>query len=674
MLGVIGGSGLQAVYTGDEKTLATPFDDVSVKVTVVNADLVFVQRHTSTGVYSPPHLVPYAAILWSLKQLGCTRILGVCSVGSLKSSLKVGSFIVPDDFFCPYKILSASEGKDSHHVPSIDEKMRQIIVESVDMRPLRDGGVYVNSLGPRFETRAEIRWMSQVGDVVGMTASHEATIAGEMGMSYAILGLVDNMANGLSHGLTLDDFYAVQKKNHARLEETVLKTVSALLSKKPVKSSKQIIHAPHIVTVNATNDVLNDHAVVVENGKIVDILPSSSCSSDGIVLPKGTVLMPGLINAHTHSPMVYLRGYADDLPLTTWLETKIWPTEFKCVSREFVREGAELAIAEMLLGGTTCFSDMYFFPEAVCDAIEATGIRGVVGSILIEFPSAYAADAADYLAKGEEMISSNQCDRITFTVAPHSPYTVSEGHLVKAGELARKYGIPMHIHLHESESEIEESLQLNTASQFCHKCDRKCRPLENLDSIGLINESFIAVHMTQATPEDIATLSSRGAHVVHCPSSNLKLASGFCPVQAMQTAGINIALGTDGASSNNSLNMFEEMKLAAILAKGVSKSATSVGAMEAIRMATINGASALGIDSKTGSIEIGKNADIIAVDLSSFSSQPMYSPVSQLVYANSKKVSHVWVDGKLLVENGNLSTIDVEGLKSNIEKWTAFIN
>jgi len=665
---------LQAVYTGDEKTLATPFDDVSVKVTVVNADLVFVQRHTSTGVYSPPHLVPYAAILWSLKQLGCTRILGVCSVGSLKSSLKVGSFIVPDDFFCPYKILSASEGKDSHHVPSIDEKMRQIIVESVDMRPLRDGGVYVNSLGPRFETRAEIRWMSQVGDVVGMTASHEATIAGEMGMSYAILGLVDNMANGLSHGLTLDDFYAVQKKNHARLEETVLKTVSALLSKKPVKSSKQIIHAPHIVTVNATNDVLNDHAVVVENGKIVDILPSSSCSSDGIVLPKGTVLMPGLINAHTHSPMVYLRGYADDLPLTTWLETKIWPTEFKCVSREFVREGAELAIAEMLLGGTTCFSDMYFFPEAVCDAIEATGIRGVVGSILIEFPSAYAADAADYLAKGEEMISSNQCDRITFTVAPHSPYTVSEGHLVKAGELARKYGIPMHIHLHESESEIEESLQLNTASQFCHKCDRKCRPLENLDSIGLINESFIAVHMTQATPEDIATLSSRGAHVVHCPSSNLKLASGFCPVQAMQTAGINIALGTDGASSNNSLNMFEEMKLAAILAKGVSKSATSVGAMEAIRMATINGASALGIDSKTGSIEIGKNADIIAVDLSSFSSQPMYSPVSQLVYANSKKVSHVWVDGKLLVENGNLSTIDVEGLKSNIEKWTAFIN
>lgn len=665
---------MQAVYTGDEKTLATPFDDVSVKVTVVNADLVFVQRHTSTGVYSPPHLVPYAAILWSLKQLGCTRILGVCSVGSLKSSLKVGSFIVPDDFFCPYKILSASEGKDSHHVPSIDEKMRQIIVESVDMRPLRDGGVYVNSLGPRFETRAEIRWMSQVGDVVGMTASHEATIAGEMGMSYAILGLVDNMANGLSHGLTLDDFYAVQKKNHARLEETVLKTVSALLSKKPVKSSKQIIHAPHIVTVNATNDVLNDHAVVVENGKIVDILPSSSCSSDGIVLPKGTVLMPGLINAHTHSPMVYLRGYADDLPLTTWLETKIWPTEFKCVSREFVREGAELAIAEMLLGGTTCFSDMYFFPEAVCDAIEATGIRGVVGSILIEFPSAYAADAADYLAKGEEMISSNQCDRITFTVAPHSPYTVSEGHLVKAGELARKYGIPMHIHLHESESEIEESLQLNTASQFCHKCDRKCRPLENLDSIGLINESFIAVHMTQATPEDIATLSSRGAHVVHCPSSNLKLASGFCPVQAMQTAGINIALGTDGASSNNSLNMFEEMKLAAILAKGVSKSATSVGAMEAIRMATINGASALGIDSKTGSIEIGKNADIIAVDLSSFSSQPMYSPVSQLVYANSKKVSHVWVDGKLLVENGNLSTIDVEGLKSNIEKWTAFIN
>ena len=371
-------------------------------------------------------------------------------------------------------------------------------------------------------------------------------------------------------------------------------------------------------------------------------------------------LLPGLINCHTHAAMTLMRGIADDLPLMDWLQNHIWPLEHQWMSEAFVRDGSDLAIAEMILGGTTCFNDMYFFPDITAAQAIHHGIRATVGMIVIDFPSIWAQNADEYIEKGlalhEQLRLSDLC---TTAFAPHAPYTVSDAPLQKIKTLADELELPIHIHLHETAHEVEQA-QAQTGQ----------RPLQRLQELGLINPSLIAVHMTQLTDEEISLFAESGAHIVHCPESNLKLASGFCQLAKCLAAGINVALGTDGAASNNDLDMFGEMRTAALLGKAVAADASAVPAMTALRMATINGAKALGLDAICGSLSIGKAADVIAIDLNHLETQPLYCPVSQIVYAASRQqVTDVWVAGRRLLKQRQLTTINSDDLKAKIAVW-----
>ncbi len=431
---------------------------------------------------------------------------------------------------------------------------------------------------------------------------------------------------------------------------------------------EQIIYGRWVIPLEAETEsdksVLEHYAVVIDNGIIVDILSADTCRKKY----QGTIehhldkhaLLPGFINTHTHAAMSLMRGMADDLPLMDWLNNYIWPTESKCVNYKFVKQGTELAIAEMLRSGTTTFNDMYFFPDAAAKAAEQSGIRACIGLIVIDFPSAWAKDGAEYLHKGLELYEQyRHHPLITTAFAPHAPYTVSDDNLIKLNALAEELDIPVHIHLHETTDEIQQSLS-NTA----------LRPIKRLQQLGLLSPSLLAVHMTQLQEDEFEVLQRYGVNVVHCPQSNMKLASGFCPVSRLLENNINTALGTDGAASNNDLDMLGELQSAALLAKAVSGNAASVPAYSALRIATINGAKALGIDRITGSLVKGKAADIIAIDLDTIETQPVYHPVSQVVYSASREqISDVWVHGKHLLKERKLMTIDEGKVMQQTREW-----
>jgi len=430
------------------------------------------------------------------------------------------------------------------------------------------------------------------------------------------------------------------------------------------KTVDTLIHARWIIPVEPDDTVLDHHSLAILNGRILDILPSPAAreryqSSHELSLTTHA-LIPGLINAHTHAAMTLFRGLADDLPLMDWLQHHIWPAEAKWVSPEFVRDGSLLAVAEMLRGGTTCFNDMYFFPEATALAARDAGIRAVVGLILLDFPTAYAQSPGEYLDKGLRLHDDWRHDPlITTAFAPHAPYSVSDEPLRKLRTLNSELNLPLHMHVHETAHEVEE--QLARTGQ---------RPLARLDALDLIDPAFVAVHMTQLTDNEIVRLAEVHANVVHCPESNLKLASGFCPVHKLLSAGVNVALGTDGAASNNDLDMIGEIRTAALLAKAVSGDATALPAHTALRMATLNGARALGLEAETGSLRPGKAADLVAMDLSTLASLPVYHPVSQLVYtATRDQVAHVWVQGHHRVRNGQLTDIDTADLLDKVSAW-----
>ena len=431
-----------------------------------------------------------------------------------------------------------------------------------------------------------------------------------------------------------------------------------------MKSVDTILHARWILPVNESDTVLQDHSLIIDDGRITHILPSEQARQDFTAdIEKdysNHMLMPGLINAHTHSPMSLFRGLADDLSLDEWLNEHIWPTEAKWISDEFVHTGSQLAIAEMLRSGTTCFNDMYFFPEVTARIARDIGIRACIGLISIDFPSAWASNAHEYIDKGLELRDHFRSDSLIHTpFAPHAPFTVSDEPLSRIRILADEMDLPIHIHVHETAGEIEQSLKQHGK-----------RPLERLNELGLVSPNLMAVHFTQATDDEIALLAESGSHVVHCPESNLKLASGFCPVKKLMDAGVNVALGTDGAASNNDLNMIGEMHTASLLAKGVSLDATALTAMQTVRMATINGAKALGIDNNTGSLEAGKYADVIAIDFSGLEMQPVYDPVANLVYsANREQVSDVWVAGRHLLKDRQLTTLNEQELLSKTQEW-----
>ena len=410
--------------------------------------------------------------------------------------------------------------------------------------------------------------------------------------------------------------------------------------------------------------LLTNHAVAIRHGRIVDVLPTPDAHqryhTEHRVTLEGQILIPGLINLHTHAAMSLMRGLADDLPLMEWLEKHIWPTEAAHLSHHFVLDGTRLACAEMLLGGITCFNDMYFYPDAAATAAAEFGMRAMLGITVLEFPTPYASDAEDYLNKGlavrERWLNH---PLIGFCLAPHAPYTVSDATFRRIVTLAGQLNLPVHCHVHETRQEVEDAMR-----------EHGERPLSRLDKLALLGNQFIGVHAVHLDESELALLAARGCSIAHCPTSNLKLASGIAPVASMRQSGINIGLGTDGAASNNRLDMFSEMRLAALLAKGTSGDASTLGARDALRMATLGGAIALGLAHETGSITRGKSADLVAVSLDDLNMRPCYDPISHLVHVASREnVSNVWVAGKCCVDHKRLVSNTQNALESSIALW-----
>lgn len=430
------------------------------------------------------------------------------------------------------------------------------------------------------------------------------------------------------------------------------------------QSADLIITARWVVPVEPAGSVLEGHAVVVRDRRIVALMPAEAArlaySATQVLDLPAHVLLPGLINLHTHAAMTLMRGLADDLPLMQWLNDHIWPAEAMHVCPDFVYDGTLLACAEMLKGGVTCFNDMYFFPEHAARAALDAGMRASLGMICIEFPTSYASDAQDYLRKGLAVRDRYRGEPLlSFCLAPHAPYTVSDRSFEQIAIYAGELEVPIHMHLHETQDEIQESV-----ARF------GVRPLERIHRLGLLGPGLIAVHAVHLTEHEIELLAMQGANVAHCPSSNLKLASGIAPIARFAERGLNIGLGTDGAASNNRLDLFEEMRLAALLAKAASGRASSIPAETALHMATLGAARALGLDDSLGSIAPGKLADLIAVDLDAISLSPVYHPISHLVYAAAREdVSHVWVAGRLLLDQGCLTALDEGQLCAKARGW-----
>lgn len=420
-----------------------------------------------------------------------------------------------------------------------------------------------------------------------------------------------------------------------------------------------------VVPVVPLGRVLDDHAIALAAGRIVDVLPSAAAirkyRAGATARLDRHAVTPGMVNAHTHAAMALLRGVGDDLPLMRWLSERIWPLEKALVSADFVYDGGRLAAVEMLRSGTTCASDMYFYPEASVRALRALGMRAVAGIIAIEFPTAYAADAEDYLRKGLAARDAQRDDPlVSFTLAPHAPYTVSDDTLRRIAMLADELDLPVHTHVHETEDEIRQSL-----------AQHGCRPLARLDRLGLVSERLIAVHGVHLDDGELALLAERGATLAHCPASNLKLGSGIAPIGRALAAGVHVALGTDGAASNNRVDMLSELRLAALLAKGATGDASVLPAPVVLESATLGGARALGLADRIGSIEVGKEADLVAFDLSPPETQPLYDVISHLVYcAGREQVSDVWVAGLRVVEERQVLLASAHGdLLPNVGAW-----
>ena len=431
-----------------------------------------------------------------------------------------------------------------------------------------------------------------------------------------------------------------------------------------MKPADTIIDARWVIPIEPASVVLENHSIAVSGGAIAAIGPTREIESEYSATERVTLadhaLIPGLVNLHTHAAMTLLRGLADDTALMDWLHNHIWPVEARMVSPEFVYDGTFLACAEMLRSGVTCFSDMYFFGEDAAHAAVKAGMRATIGMIALEFASPYATDAHDYLAKGLAMRDALRDEPLlSFAMAPHAPYTVSDATLETIATYAAELDVPIHVHLHETLDEIAESLKAHGV-----------RPLERLRRLGLLGPGLIAVHAVHLDESEIALLALHGCSVAHCPSSNLKLASGIANVAAMLSKGVNVGVGTDGAASNNRLDVLGEMRLAALLAKGTSADPTVLPAHAALRMATLSGAEALGLGAKIGSLIPGKRADITAIELASPEVLPCYDPPSHLVYAaGPQHVTHVWVDGKLRVRDGRLVDLDPRELQLKAAHW-----
>jgi len=425
-----------------------------------------------------------------------------------------------------------------------------------------------------------------------------------------------------------------------------------------------LIHARWVAPVDGRHRLLENHAVAIQHGVIEAVLPSDEAratfEADAVIERPSHVLLPGLINTHTHAAMNLMRGIANDMPLMPWLADHIWPVENAHMTPEFVADGTDLAMAEMLRSGTTCFNDMYYFPDVVAERVEAVGMRACVGMIVIDFPTVWAANADEYLEKGLALRDAwRGHERISTMFAPHAPYTVSDEPLKKIRTYADEMDLRVHMHVHETAFEVGDAVDKHGQ-----------RPLARLQDLGLLTPNFLAVHMTQLTDDEIQRCARNGVHVLHSPESNLKLASGLCPVQKLIDAGVNVALGTDGAASNNDLDMLGEMRTAAFIGKIAADDATAVSADTALRMATVNGAEALGLADHTGSIIPGKAADLCAIDLDAIETRPVFDPIAAVVYSASREqVTDTWVSGQQLLAERQLTTLDESDIAQRAEQW-----
>ncbi len=436
-----------------------------------------------------------------------------------------------------------------------------------------------------------------------------------------------------------------------------------------MQSQKTVYESRWTIPIEPVATELENHALVVEGDRIIELLPIADArrihaDAERVELPRH-VVMPGFVNAHTHAAMTLLRGFADDLDLRTWLKDYIWPAEREYVGPDFARDGSLLAALEMALSGTTCFADQYFFADQAAEAASKVGLRARIGIVVIDFPTAWASGPDEYLDRGLELHDRWKDDpRVNMMFAPHAPYTVSDPVLERVRTLAAELDLPVHMHVHETAHEVDDALTQNGE-----------RPLTRLDRLGLLGAGFAAVHMTQVDADDLERLVRTGTRVVHCPQSNLKLASGWCPVARLRSAGVTVALGTDGAASNNDLDMLEEMRAAALLAKAVSGDPTAVPAHAALRMATLDGAAALGLDDRIGSLAPGKSADFIAIDLDDPATTPVFDAASAVVYSASRgQVTDSWVGGRPLMRDRRLTHLDAGPVRERALHWARRIS
>ena len=429
-----------------------------------------------------------------------------------------------------------------------------------------------------------------------------------------------------------------------------------------------LIHARWIVPVVPRNQILEQHSIAIQDGKILDILPTDlakqNYTAKNTLDRSSHVVMPGLINTHAHTPMNLFRGLADDLELMDWLNNHIWPAEQRTINANSVYYGSSLAIAEMIRGGSTCFNDHYFFPNDIARAATDIGMRACIGHVIMNIPNDWAKNEDDYISKAQSAyVERSHNPLLSWTIAPQGPYTNSDRSLKLAKKLADELNLRMHMHLHETQAELDIDLK-----------NHGKRPMQRLNDLGLLDERFIAVHMVHLTDDEIALCSEKKLHISHNPESNLKLASGFAPIVKLMNAGVNVSIGTDGAASNNDLDMFGELRTAAFIAKAVNKNSTVLDAMTTLEMATINGAKTLGLEKEIGSIEKGKLADIIAIDFDHLNTQPVFNPISHLVYAvNSQQVSDVFIAGKQLLNKGEFTALDVKKIMHDANQYAKMI-
>ncbi|MCL6271316.1 TRZ/ATZ family hydrolase [Sansalvadorimonas sp. 2012CJ34-2] len=430
------------------------------------------------------------------------------------------------------------------------------------------------------------------------------------------------------------------------------------------RHASKLLHARWIIPVDGSRTILENHSMAIQDSRIAAIAPTDqikvSWTADEEFYLDQHALIPGFINTHGHASMTLLRGIADDLPIMEWLKGHIWPAESEFVSEEFVYDGTRLAMAEMIRGGTTTFSDNYFFPDAAGQAALEGGIRCQLVFPVMDFPTPWSRNADNCIYKGLEVVDRfRNHDSILVGFGPHAPYSVSDEPLKEIITLAEQLDTNVQMHIHESAQEVAEAVEKTGM-----------RPLRRLSELGFLSPRLQCTHMTQLSEAEIQLIAQNGCSVLHCPESNMKLASGFAPVGRLQECGVNVAIGTDGCASNNDLDMLGETRTASFIAKAVAQDATALSAWGALEAATINGAKAMGIAEQTGSLETGKLADISAIAMNELENLPMYNPVSQLIYTASRnQFTHVWCNGRNLMDNRHLTTLDESWIRQRALEW-----